>query len=141
MALDYFLLVFIGSIGVYQIASIPAGLRGLWFFGQPVLQCLFGIAVIVSGFAWFFTDENRNFQHTVEGAQQLGLFLISIIAAYVFTAVLASIIQAKVDFRPEEPVEGKQHEEGIETFKTTTLLGGILTSMKKQRKDRKEVED
>jgi len=59
MALDYFLLVFIGAVGVYQIASIPAGLKGLWFFGQPILQCLFGIAVVVSAFAWFFTDEKR----------------------------------------------------------------------------------
>ena len=141
MALDYFLLVFTSSIGVYQIASIPAKLKGLWFFGHPVLQGFFGFAVIISSIGWFFSDENRNFQHTVEGAQQLGLFLFAIIAAYICTAIIASIIQSKVRARPEEPIMGKQHEEGIETLKSTTVLGGILSSLRKERKSRLEDED
>lgn len=38
MALDYFILVFISSLGVYQIVAINAKLDGLCFFRQPVVS-------------------------------------------------------------------------------------------------------
>jgi len=135
MALDYFLLVFIASFGVYQIASSHAKLKGLWFFRHPKVQYIFGVLVILGAFAWFYTDENRNWQHTVEGAQQLLLFLAAILLAYVITAILASIIQARAIFRRENPTMGKQYEKGMETLKTTTVFGGILSSLRKQRDD------
>ena len=137
MALDYFLLVFIAAIGVYQIASIPAGLRGLWFFRQRKVQYIFGILAILGAFGWFYTNEERNIQHTVEGAQQLWLFLAAIVSAYFTNAILASIIQAAVSTRGDSPVRGKQHDQGVETLKTTTLFNGILSSLRKQR----EIED
>ena len=131
MALDYFLLVFIASIGVFQIASITAGLKGLWFFSHAEIQCIFGILAIVGAFGWFFTSSERNIQHQVEGTQQLGLFLAAIILAYFVTALVASLIQARVSSRGANHRQGKQHEQGMETLKTTTLLGGILSSLRR----------
>jgi len=133
MALDYFLLVFIAAIGVYQIVAIPARLKGLWFFGQPKVQYTFGILAIIGAFGWFYTSAERNIQHTIEGSQQLGLFLGAIVSAYFITAILASIIQAAVCTGGDNPIKGKQHDLGMETLKTTTLFGGILSSLRKQR--------
>lgn len=133
MGVDYIILVFITSIGLYQIATIPAGLKGLWFFKWRAVQYAFGIIAIVGAFTWFFLDEDRNYQHTIEGAQQLGLFLGCIIAAYVFTGIVSSVIRANVATRPKEPVKGKQHDLGVETLKKTTLLGGILSSLRHER--------
>ncbi len=133
MASDYFLLVFVASLGVYQIASIRAKLKGLWFFGYQKIQYAFGVLVIVGAFAWFFAGEDRNFQHTVEGAQQLLLFLAAIIAGYITTIILASIIHARATLRTENPGTGKQHEQGMETLKATTVLGGIISSLRKRR--------
>jgi hypothetical protein len=136
MALDYFILVFLSSLGVYQIASVHAKLDGLCFFRQPVVQYIFGILAIIGAFGWFFTSEERNIHTTVEGAQQLGLFLGSIVASWVFTNILASIMQAKVNSQRSTPREGKQYDMGIETLKKTTLFGGISSSLKKERKDK-----
>ena len=137
MALDYVILVFISSIGVYQIVSIPIGLKGLWFLPYRKLQYAFGFLAIAGAFSWFYTSEHRNYQHTVEGSQQLMLFLASIIAAYIITAVIASIIQALAGSKEREIIEGKQQDLGIEKLKSTTLLGGILHSLRK----RSEAED
>jgi hypothetical protein len=136
MALDYFILVFISSLGVYQIVAINAKLDGLCFFRQPVIQYIFGILAIIGAFGWFFTSEERSIHTTVEGAQQLGLFLGSIVASWVFTNILASIMQAKVNSQRGTPREGKQYDMGTETLKKTTLFGGISSSLKKERKDK-----
>lgn len=136
MALDYFILVFISSLGVYQIVAINAKLDGLCFFRQPVVQYIFGILAIIGAFGWFFTSEERSIHTTVEGAQQLGLFLGSIVASWVFTNILASIMQAKVNSQRGTPREGKQYDMGTETLKKTTLFGGIVSSLKKERKDK-----
>ena len=133
MALDYFILVFVSSVGVYQIVSIPVGLKGLWFFTNRKLQYFIGFMAVAGVFGWFYTSEHRNVQHTVEGSQQLALFLIAIIAAYVTTAVIASIIQALVGSKESVAVEGKQQDLGMEKLKSTTLVGGILTSLRKRR--------
>jgi type VI protein secretion system component VasK len=135
MASDYFVLVFVASLGVYQIVAIHAKLDGICLFKQSWLQFVFGILALVGAFGWFFTTEERNVQHTVEGSQQLGLFLGAIVAAWVVTGILASIIQAKVDTRVDDPVEEKQYELGIENLKTNTLIGSIMSSLRKGRKD------
>jgi hypothetical protein len=135
MALDYFFLAFLASIGVYQIASIPAHLEGLWFFRHPKVQTFFGSLAIIGAFGWFYTDETRNVQHTVEGSQQLYLFLAAIILAYFVTAVLASIMQSKVVPRGSKPIKGKQQDMGFETLKFTTFISGIISSIRKERGD------
>lgn len=134
MALDYFLLVFIASLGVFQIAAVHAKLEGLWFFRRPIVQYVFGVLAIIGAFGWFFTTKERNIQPTVEGAQQLGLFLGAIVAAYVITALLSSIIQSRVNSQGKTPRKGKQHEQGVETLKTKTVFRGIASSLRKGKK-------
>lgn len=136
MVLDYFILVFTASMGVYQIVAVHTKLDGLRFFRQTSLQYIFGFLAIFGALGWFFTSEERNIQHTVEGSQQLGLFLGSIIASYAVTGILSSIMQAKVSPDSNKPREGKQYQMGIETLKTRTLFGGIFSSLRKERKDK-----
>ena len=71
MALDYFILVFISSLGIYQIAAIHAKLDGLCFFKHTVIQYIFGILAIIGALVWFFTSKDHNVHTTVEGSQQL----------------------------------------------------------------------
>jgi hypothetical protein len=116
--------------------AVHAKLDGLCFIKQPILQYILGAVIIIGAFSWFFISKERNVQHTVEGSQQLGLFLGSIVAGYAITAILASIIQAKVSSRGSTPIEGKQQDMGIETLKTKTLLGGIASSLKQEGRGR-----
>jgi hypothetical protein len=133
MAADYFVLAFVGAVGVYQIAAAHAGFRGLGFFRHPVVQYLFGLLIIGGAFGWFYGTGDRNWQHNVEGTQQLGLFLLAIILAYFATAIVASLIHARMTWSRNQVIEGRQHDRGFETLKTTTFLGGILSSLRKRR--------
>ena len=133
MAADYFVLAFLGAVGVYQIAAAHAGFRGLCFFRHRFIQYLFGLLVIGGAFGWFYGTGDRNWQHNVEGTQQLGLFLVAIILAYFATAVAASLIHARMTWSRSQVIKGRQHERGFETLKTTTFLGGILISFRKGR--------
>ena len=133
MAVDYFLMVFIASIGVYQIVAIHARFDGICFFKQPILQFIFGVLVIIGAFVWFFITEQRNLQSTVEGAEQLGLFIGAIFAGWVATGIVASIIKTKVKYQADDPLASKQHEMGIETLKTKTPFGAIISSLRKRR--------
>ena len=134
MALDYFVLVFTGAIGVYQIAAIPAGLRGLWFFNHHVLQCIFGAAVISGAFAWFYATGERNVQHTVEGSQQLLLFLAAIILSFLFTGLAASIIHMRSSLPGADRPPGKASEVGMRALRNTTLLGAVLSRLKERNR-------
>ena len=135
MALDYFLLIFIASIGVFQIAAIHGKLEGLWFFRRPLMQYIFGVLAIIGAFGWFFRAGVRNEPHSVEGSQQLGLFLSAIIAAYIITAILSSVIRFRLSSQRGTPRKGKQYEQGVETLKTKTVFGGIVSSLRRERKD------
>lgn len=134
MASDYFILVLIASIGLYQIVAITAKLDGLCFFKRPLPQIVFGALLIAGAYIWFFTSDERNIQHTVEGSQQLGLFLGAIVVGYVVTGILASAIQAKVRTRVNNPEKEKAHAIGIESLKTNTFLGSIRSRMRKEDK-------
>jgi len=134
MFFDYFMFVFIGAIGVFQIAAVPAKLKGLCFFGRPVMQYIFGVLAITASFCWFFIGEERNFQHRIEGSQQLGLFLLAILASYYFTLIVVSVIKSIFNSEEDKPKLGRQHDEGMETLKTETFLGGIASSLRKERK-------
>jgi hypothetical protein len=133
MAADYFVLVFVGAVGVYQIAAAHAGFRGLCFFGPRWAQYLFGLLAIGGAFAWFYATEDRNWQHTVEGTQQLGLFLFAIVLAYFATAVVASFINARMTWSRNEVIDSMQHDQGFETLKRTTFLGSIFARRRKGR--------
>jgi len=134
MAKDYFMLVFITSCGVYQIAAVTAKLEGLWFFGNSRVQYIFGILAIIGAFGWFYTKEERNIQHSVEGSQQLGLFLAAIITSYIATVILSSIIQARISMSEEKSSTNDTNVEGFEDLKNTTVFDRIVSRMRKKER-------
>ena len=134
MVLDYFVLVFIAAVGVYQLAAVAASLAGLCFFRRPLVQVFFGAATIVAGFAWFYTKEERNVQHTVEGAQQLVFFLAAAILAYLVTAALASVISPRDSSATGDDLRRDPSDLGIEVFKTSTLYQAIMARRRKARR-------
>ena len=57
---DYLVLVFFASCGVFQMAAACNGLQGLLFFKGRRTAFIFGLALWVAAFAWFFLSEPRN---------------------------------------------------------------------------------
>jgi hypothetical protein len=135
MALDYFLLVFVASAGVIQIASIPARLRGLWLLPYPPAQYVLGAAAVIGSFYWFYTVENRNVQHTIEGAQQLLLFLGAAVLAYACTGIAASILRFRMSRTGDETPAAKPADLGMRLLKEATLLGDIARRLRSPRQE------
>ena len=59
-AVDYFIMVFVASLGVMQTAASIGGLRGLLVFKNPLVARPLGIAIAIAAIAWFFVVAERN---------------------------------------------------------------------------------
>lgn len=91
---DYLVLVFFASCGVFQIAAACNSLHGLMFFKSRRTALLFGIALWVAAFAWFFLSEPRNQPDTglgLTGNQQFGFFFVGSGAGLAFTLLMSSL--------------------------------------------------
>ena len=97
--LDYIILVFLGSCGVFQATSAMNGLRGLMFFKSPAVSFVFGVALLAGAFAWFFVSEPRNMPDTgagLTGNEQFGYFFAGGGCGLAFTLLVASIRNSRL---------------------------------------------
>ena len=97
--LDYLILVFFGSCGVFQSAAALNGLRGLMLFRSPAVSFLLGIAPLAGAFAWFFVSEPRNLPDTgagLTGNEQFGYFFAGGGAGLAFTLLVTSIRNSRL---------------------------------------------
>lgn len=91
---DYLVLVFFASCGVFQMAAACNGLHGLLFFKGRRTAFIFGLALWVAAFAWFFLSEPRNQPDTtlgLTGNQQFGFFFVGAGAGLTFTLLISSL--------------------------------------------------
>jgi hypothetical protein len=126
----YFLLVFLSSIGVLQIAAACAKLEGLFFFKRAFAGYIFGTLFIGGAFSWFFTIHNHNMPTVVQGWQQFGLFLAGIATAFLLTAAISSLIKLRA-FSNREADEG---EGGVEELKRCTYFRALAQSWRRNKK-------
>ncbi len=121
-AMTYLLLTFGGCLGMYQVAAVAGGLKGLWFFRQPLPSLITGLVIIGATFIWFFTcadlNMNANDAAVVEGHEQLSFFLLGAFVALLLTYVVSSLIHRNGVVSGENSVIG----EGLEDLKTRTVF-------------------
>ena len=92
--LDYFLLVFAASCGLYQMAAACNRLRGLMLFESKRLTFIFGLVLWVGAFVWFFLSEPRNMPDTgagLTGNEQFGYFFAGGGAGLAVTLAVTSL--------------------------------------------------
>ena len=92
---DYFLMVFVASLGVMQAAASIGGLRGLLFFKNPLIARTLGIGVAIAAVAWFFLVEERNindYKGGLDSNEQGLLFFLAVAASGISTCVLTSLV-------------------------------------------------
>ena len=97
--LDYLILVFFASCGVFQMAAACNGLQGLLFFEGRRTALLFGSALWLTAFAWFFISEPRNQPDTglgLTGNQQFGFFFVGSGTGLTFTLLISSLRNSKL---------------------------------------------
>ncbi len=122
----YSISVFTAGVGVLQAAAAYNDLRGLRFFTKKLLSYLFAV-ITISIALTVLAIWNWNFTvGIIQGAEQAGLFLLSIFVALLFTAFLASIINNK-RFSGEE-----NNLEGLEALRNKTFFQVLEHQFKKR---------
>ena len=92
--LDYFVLVFFASCGVFQMAAALNGLHGLMLFKGRRTALIFGLVLWVGAFTWFFLSEPRNIPDTglgLTGNEQFGYFFAGSGAGLIATILVSSV--------------------------------------------------
>ena len=98
-AADYFIMVFVASLGVMQTAASIGGLRGLLVFKNPLVARPLGIAIAIAAIVWFFMVAERNindYEGGLDSNQQGLLFFLAVAASGVLTFILTSPLNARM---------------------------------------------
>ncbi len=122
--MDYFLFVFVASLGVLQLAAAHGRLYGLLLFNRLVSSVL-GLALALSAFTWFFASESRNLPDTaggLDGNQQAMLFCAGALAALLTTLVLSSL-------RHWSLVGDGEPASGLEALRHTNYLRALVKGL------------
>ena len=92
--LDYYVLVLLAASGVFQVAGALQGFRGLLLFQRRPVSFIFGLALLVGAFTWFFLSEPRNVSdsaHGLNGNEQFAYFFAGAGSALALTLILTSL--------------------------------------------------
>ena len=125
-ATDYFLLVFIASIGVLQIAASAGSLNGLLIFKSPLVARALGATLVVAGFVLFFSTGERNindYEGGLDANIQALFFFLGTMAGGFVTFLVSSIVNLRMRGGDPSP------ESGLEALKETTFLRALARSL------------
>ena len=107
-AVDYFVMVFVASLGVMQAAASIGGLRGLLVFKNPLIARALGIVVAIAAVTWFFLIEERNindYEGGLDSNEQGLLFFLAVAASGIFTCIMTSLVNRRM---LQGPVDGER---------------------------------
>ena len=119
LSLVYGAMVFIAGVGVLQATAAYNNILGLSFFPKKTISYLF--AAVTIGFALgMLFDWNWHYATgIIQGAQQAELFLIAMVAALLFTALVASLINIRRFSKTNESPEG------LDALRNETLVQNL----------------
>ena len=116
LALEYFALTFVASVGVLQLAAAYNGLRGISFFSSKTCGYILSFFTISPALAGLFTWNLRNPTGVIEGGEQFWCFSLALLAALIFTLMVPSHFM-KRRLRGNSP----QHN-GIDALRDATFF-------------------
>ena len=93
LALEYFCLAFVATVGVLQVVAAYNELRGVSFFGRKIYSYLFAAFTVGPALAGFFTWNLRNPTGIIQGSEQFGCFMLALTAALIFTLAASSLLK------------------------------------------------
>ena len=125
-ATDYFILIFVATIGVIQISASTGRLNGLLLFKAPLIARTLGLALVVAAFVWFFSTETRNVGDTsggIDANTQALFFFLGTLAGGGFTFLVSSMVNLRMNGREQSP------ESGLEALRETTYVRAVGNSL------------
>lgn len=127
---DYFLFVFMVSLGVLQLVAAWGRLEGLSFFRKKYLGYIFAAVMIGVGY-WLFFRVDRNIADTeggLTGPLLFSLLFAALIIAILFTLIISSAINAR--WGRSDP---KGEQDGFEALKRMTYLQAIKRGLRRNK--------
>jgi len=124
LSIKYCLAVFIAGLGLYQLAAMRNGLRGLLFFRKKRYSFLFASFTLIPSLYYFFTWNYRNVTGIIEGNQQAGLFVLSMFVALLFTLCVSSLLN-RLQFQLSTHLV-----KGLEVLKADTFFHAVRRSIR-----------
>jgi hypothetical protein len=124
-SLKYLLLVFIGVVGLLQLAAARNNLRGMSFFPRRIYNIVFGALAIGFTLFFLFTWNELN-SRIIEGSQQTASFVISAAAGIVFTVLFSSLLNFR-RFRASGPPP-----DGMDALQSNTFIQAIYKRWSKK---------
>ena len=121
-ALDYFIMVFVASLGIMQTAASIGGLRGLLLFKNPMIARPLGIAIAAAAIIWFFAVGERNindYKGGLDSNEQGLLFFLAVAASGILTCALTSLWNRRMTRGDDAPITG------LSALKNATWLQAI----------------
>jgi len=131
-ATDYFILVFVATIGVIQFSASTSGLNGLLFFKSHFVSRFLGLALVVIAFIWFFSVEERNindYEGGLDAPTQAFFFFLGAISGGSLTFLLSSLFNSNMKRKERQP------ESGLEALRETNYIRAVYSSIKYWRRE------
>ena len=127
---EYFLMVFISCLGLFQLVAVREKLHGISFFNRAIWGYLFAALSIGGAFAWFFAAGDRlALFPRLEGSERFALFIAAFFLALVVTLCLSSLIKRRSLSRQDNP------EPGLDALRQMTYFQAITRHIKGKRDD------
>lgn len=125
-ATDYFLLVFVASLGVLQIAASLAHLKGLLIFKPPLVSRALGLLLFVGAFVMFFSTGTRNindYEGGLDAPTQGLFFFLGAFAGLGVTLMLSSLVNLRMNGGRPSP------EAGLDALRETNYISALRLSL------------
>jgi hypothetical protein len=127
LSFAYSIPVFLAGIGILQAAAAYNNLSGLLFFPKKLLSYSFA-AVMIGMALVILSTWNLHFEiGIIEGAQQAGLFFLSMVIALLFTVCLSSLLNRKRFSRVNEILNG------LEALRSNTFFQVLEQQFRKRK--------
>ena len=126
-ATDYFLLVFVATLGVIQIAASVGGLKGLLVFKSPLIIRPLGLALVVASFILFFSTDERNlndYEGGLDANTQALFFFLGVLAGGGVTFVCSSVVNMRM--KGADPLTGG----GFDALRETNFVRALALSLR-----------
>ena len=126
-SIDYYILVTVSAVGVFQLAAMHGGLRGILVFRPSRISVLLWAALPLAAVVWFFVTKDRKVSDHMGGlsSNEIALaFFVGVVTAWVLTVGVTSILNHS---RGHEEVDPRA---GLGSLSQTTYLRAVLHNVR-----------
>ena len=126
-SIDYYILVTVSAVGVFQLVAMRGGLRGILVFRPSRLSAIIWAASPLAAVLWFFVTKDRKVSDHMGGlsSNEIALaFFVGVVTAWVLTVALTSILNHN---RGHEEVDPRA---GLGSLSQTTYSRAVLHNVR-----------